>query len=612
MLAVDPWLTLWAHGAVAGARAPGAQAVQRHRHRALARGAGAAGRPVDARAGATWPAWRWCAPTRWRRARSPSSARPTPSTSATPPAPGPHAGALRAADGADRRRRHAHRALARGRGGRRAAASRWAPSWRSTAISRTSRGRRSRSAGRWPACVAAWPRWSASQRGARRGAPGRRSTIRTAAAPLRWPASIDFAGLTFAYEDREPVLRDVTFDVRPGELVAVVGPTGSGKSTLGLLLCRLCEPPARHGVRRRARRARRCPAAGCAPRVGYVPQEAFLFSRSLARQRDARARAIAPASDVRAAAVAAGLDEEVEGFPEGWDTVVGERGLTLSGGQRQRVALARALAGRPRAPRPRRRVRLGGRGQGSGDPPQLRRRAPGRTTLRHDPPAPRRAERRPRSWCSTRGGWWRRAPTRSSLAAGGLYARLWRDAAARGRARACLTSSRPSTTRSSAGPIDRAAGRAGCGPARAAAPPAGVRLARAVSRSSAGAELLQPYLVKVAIDDHILAADWAGLGRIAGLLYALSLGALYALRVVAGLRDAAHRPAGDPRPARRRSSRICSAGRGLLRPEPRSGRLMTRVLNDVEAISELFTSGVVAIVGDVVTLHRGRGHHARG
>jgi len=165
-----------------------------------------------------------------------------------------------------------------------------------------------------------------------------------AAAPLLPAGPIEFRDLTFSYGARGPVLEGVSFRVPQGGLVAVVGPTGSGKSTLGLLLCRLFEPPrgtvfvggvdvglvSRHRLRRS---------------VGYVPQEAFLFSRSL-RDNVLFAGAAGP-EHLRGAAAAAGLGEEVEAFPDGWDTVVGERGLTLSGGQRQRAALARALAGAP-------------------------------------------------------------------------------------------------------------------------------------------------------------------------------------------------------------------------------------------------------------------------
>ena len=165
-----------------------------------------------------------------------------------------------------------------------------------------------------------------------------------AAAPLLPAGPIEFRDLTFSYGDRGPALEGVSFRVPQGGLVAVVGPTGSGKSTLGLLLCRLFEPPrgtvfvggvdvglvSRHRLRRS---------------VGYVPQEAFLFSRSL-RDNVLFAGAAGP-EHLRGAAAAAGLGEEVEAFPDGWDTVVGERGLTLSGGQRQRAALARALAGAP-------------------------------------------------------------------------------------------------------------------------------------------------------------------------------------------------------------------------------------------------------------------------
>lgn len=165
-------------------------------------------------------------------------------------------------------------------------------------------------------------------------------------APLAEPPSIRLAGLTFAYPGREPVLRDVTFEVGPGDVVAVVGPTGSGKSTLGLLLARLWTPPAGtvfvagHDVTRVALGTLRAT-------VGWVPQDPFLFSRSIEENvtlgREGLAR-----DAVRTSAAAAAVDEEIEAFPQDYRTVVGERGLTVSGGQRQRLALARALAGEPR------------------------------------------------------------------------------------------------------------------------------------------------------------------------------------------------------------------------------------------------------------------------
>ncbi|MGH7356359.1 MAG: ABC transporter ATP-binding protein [Candidatus Rokuibacteriota bacterium] len=160
------------------------------------------------------------------------------------------------------------------------------------------------------------------------------------------PPALRFAGFGFAYDGRAAVLSDVSFDVAPGEMVAVVGPTGAGKTTLGLVLARLWEPPP-GTVFVGGRDVRTLDPGALRAAVGWVPQEAFLFSRSIAENVTLDREGV-DAVALGAALDAAAVDAEVAGFAEGAGTVVGERGLTLSGGQRQRVALARALAGRPR------------------------------------------------------------------------------------------------------------------------------------------------------------------------------------------------------------------------------------------------------------------------
>src|SRR5438445_539712 len=281
---------------------------------------------------------------------------------------------------------------------------------------------------------------------------------------------------SFAYEGRPPALRGVSFTVGAGETVAVVGPTGSGKSTLGLLLARLWEPApgtvfiGEHDVTRLGRGALRL-------MLGYVPQEGFLFSRSIA-ENITLGREDADAARVREAAGAAGIADETDGFLAGFDTVVGERGLTLSGGQRQRVALARALVGRP---------------------PIL---------VLDDPFAS----------------------------------------------------------------VD----------------------------ASKEVELAQPYLMKVAIDNHILKADWLGLTWIVAL-YVGVLVLLYALHWLEAylMNLTGQRVIHDLRAAL--FGHLLRLEAAFFDRNP-VGRLMTRVLGDVEAVSEAFTSGLFAVVADVITL----------
>jgi ATP-binding cassette subfamily B protein len=160
---------------------------------------------------------------------------------------------------------------------------------------------------------------------------------------------IEFRNLTFGFAADRPVLRAVTLRIPAGTTVALVGPTGSGKSALISLIARLYDPPPGtvflDGVD-----VRDLALADLRRAVGFVPQEPFLFSESIA---DNVAFAVGGAAPehmprVRWAAGVARLDKDIEAFPKGYDTMVGERGITLSGGQKQRAALARALVHDPR------------------------------------------------------------------------------------------------------------------------------------------------------------------------------------------------------------------------------------------------------------------------
>jgi len=157
---------------------------------------------------------------------------------------------------------------------------------------------------------------------------------------------LSLRGVGFAYDGGAPVLHDVTFDVAAGRTVALVGPTGSGKSTIAALAARLVDP-ADGVVELDGSDARALNSASLAETVALVPQVPFVFDDTV-RGNVALGRKGVDDETVWKALRTAQAGGFVDRLPDGPDTAVGERGTTLSGGQRQRLTLARALAGRPR------------------------------------------------------------------------------------------------------------------------------------------------------------------------------------------------------------------------------------------------------------------------
>ncbi len=158
---------------------------------------------------------------------------------------------------------------------------------------------------------------------------------------------IEFRDLTFRYhESEEPVLRNVNLTIPEGHTVAFVGRTGSGKSTLANLIARLIEAPD-NTIFIDNVPIKNYPLAQLRSSIGYVPQETFLFSDSV-KGNIAFGVEKAEMADVEWAAEIAGLSEDIAGFPDRFDALVGERGITLSGGQKQRTAIARAVLREPK------------------------------------------------------------------------------------------------------------------------------------------------------------------------------------------------------------------------------------------------------------------------
>jgi ATP-binding cassette subfamily B protein len=204
----------------------------------------------------------------------------------------------------------------------------------------------------WPMIALGWV-VSLFQRGA--ASMGRVNRVLHVEPEIRDPAGVpaaafrprtgalEFRGVHFAYASRPdaPVLRGVNLTVRPGETVAVVGATGSGKTTLINLVPRLYDPT-RGAVFLDGTDLREIPLADLRGALGYVPQETFLFSRTVARN-ISLGRPDAEDEAIERVAELSKLADDVLEFPDRYRTMVGERGVTLSGGQKQRTAIARAL-----------------------------------------------------------------------------------------------------------------------------------------------------------------------------------------------------------------------------------------------------------------------------
>ena len=159
--------------------------------------------------------------------------------------------------------------------------------------------------------------------------------------PKSIKGEIIFDKVAFAYDAASPVLKDVSFHIKPGQMVGVVGPTGGGKSTIVSLIPRFYDPTAGKiqidGVDIRDYKIQ-----GLRNHIGYVLQETVLFEGTV-RDNIAYGRAGATEAEIMNAAKLADVDEFVQRMPHGYDTMVGERGDTLSGGQRQRIGIARAI-----------------------------------------------------------------------------------------------------------------------------------------------------------------------------------------------------------------------------------------------------------------------------
>lgn len=160
------------------------------------------------------------------------------------------------------------------------------------------------------------------------------------------PGAVTFDAVAFAYDPARPILRDLSFQIAPGHRLALVGPTGAGKSTVARLLFRFYDPTMGR-ILLDGHELRQVTQASLRAAIAVVPQDTVLFNDTIGYNL-AFGRPDATPAEIEAAAEAAQLHGFITSLPDGYATLVGERGLKLSGGEKQRVALARAILKRPR------------------------------------------------------------------------------------------------------------------------------------------------------------------------------------------------------------------------------------------------------------------------
>jgi ATP-binding cassette, subfamily B, bacterial len=158
---------------------------------------------------------------------------------------------------------------------------------------------------------------------------------------------LTFDRVNFVYEGDNPVLQDISFHVNPGEVIALMGPTGSGKTSLVNLLPRFYDYTGGH-IYLDDVELIQYPRKYIRSQIGIVEQEPFLFSRTIRENITYGVGRTVSQEEVEAATTAAAIHDVIESFPEGYDTLVGEKGVTLSGGQKQRVTIARTILKNPR------------------------------------------------------------------------------------------------------------------------------------------------------------------------------------------------------------------------------------------------------------------------